>query len=329
MAVSHMKLNKLRQLMSNRREFARLIALPALVLTGMAGTAVGAEPGARPNIPLPTLGGKQFWTDRYFHAGWRIQENAVTGHARLLDPGDARRCWGHCAACRAVFERIRTERGIEVPDGHLVVLVHGLGRSRASFGKLERALVAAGYRTAVISYASTRRSVARNADGLAEMLENLEGFDRISFVTHSLGGLVVRDMLAREDVPWRKRIEVNALVMTAPPSRGSRMADILQYVPPVNLILWRGLLDSRTRVVNTLPAPDVPFAIIAAGRGGSGWNPVLAGDDDLIVSVEETRLEGGAAWMRVDGIHALVMNYPDSIAATINFIEHRRFENTA
>jgi pimeloyl-ACP methyl ester carboxylesterase len=320
-----MILNKLRDSMSTIGKSTRRAALPALILGGIAGNAVATEPGAWPNIPMPTLGGVQFWTDRYIHSGWRIQENAVTGHARLLDPGNVRRCWGAYAVCRAVFERIRAERGIEPWNGHLVILVHGLGRSRASLGGLERALSDAGYQVAAISYASTRRSVARNADDLNELIENLEGVDRISFVTHSLGGLVVRDLLARGDAPWRGRIAVNALVMTAPPSRGSRMADILQYVPPVNLILWRGLFGSRTRVVATLPAPDVPFAIIAAGRGGMGWNPVLAGDDDLIVSVAETRLDGAAGWIRVNGIHAFVMNYPDSIAATIDFIEHKRF----
>jgi pimeloyl-ACP methyl ester carboxylesterase len=315
----------LRHLMLNAKKSARRVALPALILCAIAGNAVAAEPGAWPNIPFPTLGGKQFWTDRYLNSGWRIQENALTGHARLLDPGNVRRCWGTYEACRAVFERIRADRRIEPYNGHLVILVHGLGRSRASLGGLERALKAAGYQVAAISYASTRRSVARNADDLNELIESLEGVDRISFVTHSLGGLVVRDLLARAESPWRKRIEVNALVMTAPPSRGSRMADVLQYVPPVNLILWRGLFDSRTSAVAALPAPDVPFAIIAAGRGGMGWNPILKGDDDLIVSVEETRLDGAADWMRVDGIHAFVMNYPDSIAATVDFIENRHF----
>ena len=307
---------------------ARRIGIPAVILGGIAGNAMAAEAGPWLNIPMVTLGGMQFWTDRYFYSGWRIQENAITGHARLLDPGNVRRCWGGYAACRAVFDRIRAVRGIKPQPGHLVILVHGLGRSRASLGGLERALRTAGYKVAAISYASTRRSVARNADDLTELIENLEGVDRISFVTHSLGGLVVRDLLAR-DADWRERIEVNALVMTAPPSRGSRMADALQYVPPVNLILWRGLFDSRTSIVAGQPTPDVPFAIIAAGRGGMGWNPFLKGDDDLIVSVEETRLDGAAGWMRVNGIHAFVMNYPDSIAATINFLEHRRFKSPA
>lgn len=320
-----MKLNILRYKIHDMKKLARRCAASALILGGVAGSGMAAGSGVWPNIAMPTLGGKQFWTDRFIHGGWRVQENALTGHSRLLDPRNIRRCWGGYAACRAVFERIRADRGIEPYAGHLVILVHGLGRSRDSMGGMQRALTAAGYQVAAISYASTRRTVARNADDLEELIGALEGVDRISFVTHSLGGLVVRDLLAREGAPWRSRIEVNALVMTAPPNQGSRMADILQYVPPINLILWRGLFDSRTREVAARPVPDVPFAIIAAGRGGMGWNPILEGDDDLIVSVEETRLDGAAGWMRVDGIHTFVMNHPDSIRATIDFLERRRF----
>ncbi|MEM8736309.1 MAG: hypothetical protein AAGG44_18915, partial [Planctomycetota bacterium] len=42
----------------------------------------GNEPEAAkpyPNVPLPTLGGKQFWTDFAWRRGWRLQKNAVTG----------------------------------------------------------------------------------------------------------------------------------------------------------------------------------------------------------------------------------------------------------
>lgn len=84
--------------MASAKKSTRRFALPALILGGMAGNAMAAEAGAWPNIPFPTLGGKQFWTDRYIYSGWRIQENVITGHSRLLDPGDMRRCWGAFAA---------------------------------------------------------------------------------------------------------------------------------------------------------------------------------------------------------------------------------------
>ncbi len=277
-----------------------------------------------PNIALPTLGGKQFWADRYLNAGWRIQENVVTGHARLLDPDNIRRCWGGYEACRGEFERIRDARAIAPYSGHLVILAPGLGRSRASMGGLQTRLREAGYQVAGIDYPSTLRSLARNADGLAALIEGLEGVDRVSFVTHSLGGLLVRELLSR-DAEWRGRIEVNAVVMIAPPSRGAAIADILRWVPPVNLIMGRGLIEATTRHARTLPAPDAPFGIIAFGRGGMGYNPFLRGDNDLLVSVDETRLDGAADWTRLHGLHGFAPNYPETARALISFLEDRNF----
>lgn len=319
----------LRRLAQGARPPPFLALFPALFIGAGAENAATGRPWALPNMALPTLGGMQFWTDRYLYAGWRIQHNVVTAHSRLLDPRNIRRAWGGYEACRAAFGQIRANRNIEPYRDHLVVLVHGLGRSRISFRGLERALRDAGYQVAAVSYASTRRSVARNADDLAELLEYLEGVEKVSFVTHSLGALVVRDLLTRGDAPWRDRIAVNGLVMMAPPSRGSRMADVLQYAPPVNLILWRGLFDARTKTVAALPAPDVPFAIVAAGNGRRGWNPLLAGDDDGIVSAEETRLQDAAGWMRVDGIHSFIMNHPKTVTAVVEFVERKRLSNPA
>ena len=45
-------------------------------------------------LAVPTLGGRQFWSDRLVYGGWRIQENFLTGHSRLLDAGNVRRAWG-------------------------------------------------------------------------------------------------------------------------------------------------------------------------------------------------------------------------------------------
>lgn len=311
------------------RHVRNLRFIVPFVLAGILSDMAAANPAtAWPNVALPTLGGRQFWADRYLHGGWRIQENVLTGHARLLDPRDVRRCWGRYDACRTAFERIRVERDIAPYGEHLVLLVHGLGRSRASFGALKRALADAGYDVATIAWPSTRRGLGANADDIETLLGELEGVRRISFVTHSLGGLLVRDLLAR-NAAWRDRIAVESVVMIAPPSGGSAMADVLQYVPPVNLLLWRGLFDATSRHVATLPAPDVPFGIIAAGRGGAGYNPLLAGDNDLVVRVDETRLEGAADWVRVTGLHAVVMNAPDTVRAVLNFLEFQRFGDPA
>lgn len=298
------------------------------LLGGLSDMAAANQATTWPNIAFPTLGGRQVWADRYLHNGWRIQENVFTGHARLLDPRDIRRCWGPYEACRAEFERIRAERNIAPHGEHLVLLVHGLGRSRASFGGLEQALKETGYDVAGVGYPSTRRSLSANADSLEALIGDLDGVRRISFVTHSLGGLLVRELLAR-DAAWRDRIAVDAVVMIAPPSQGSAMADVLQYVPPVNLLLWRGLFDATTDHAGTLPAPDIPFGIVAAGRGGAGYNPLLGGDDDFLVAVGETRLDGASDWVQVHAPHTVVMNRPETVHAVMNFLEYKRFAGAA
>ena len=47
-----------------------------------------------PNINFPTMGGEVFWNDIYSLNGWRVQQNTITKHCRVLDPNNIRRAWG-------------------------------------------------------------------------------------------------------------------------------------------------------------------------------------------------------------------------------------------
>ena len=62
----------------------------------------------------------------------------------------------------------------------------------------------------------------------------------------------------------------------------------------------------------TLPIPDVPFAIFA------GDAPGVPGDGLLLVS--ETRLEGAAEHRVVPVIHTFIMNHADVIRGTVAFL---------
>ena len=79
------------------------------------------------NVKVPTLGGKQFWSDVLVQKGWRIQQNVFTGHHRLLDAGDQRQAWGEYEKCLA---RLRKAR-LTPHRGQVVVVLHGLFRTRA------------------------------------------------------------------------------------------------------------------------------------------------------------------------------------------------------
>jgi len=278
-----------------------------------------------PNLDLPTLGARQFWADVFWFAGWRIQENVLSGHHRLLDDQDVRRAWGPREACRAVFERERLAQHLSPEADHLVVLLHGLARDRTVWEPMERALIDAGYAVAAVAYPSTRRSVSEHAAQLSQLLTILEGPSRVSFVTHSLGGLIVRAAM-RADATWVDRLPPQRVVMIAPPSRGSSLAQALADFQPFSIFAGPSGQDLALRELADLPAPRCSFGIIAAGRGSAeGFNPWIEGDDDGIVAVEETRLAGATDFLLLKGLHTFVMKDTDAIAATLSFLSSGRF----
>ena len=280
------------------------------------------------SLPLPTLGGKQLWRDVFLHAEWRIQENVLTGHFRLLDPRDLRHAWGSFEDCRRQFETLRREQSLRPRGPHLVLLVHGIARSTGTFSDLKPALQAAGYDAAAISYPSTRGSIESHAEGLSLLLDRLQGTTQVSFVTHSMGGLVVRHLLSRER-DWMQRLEVSSVVMIAPPNRGSAVARLLKGLLPYRLIYGQSGQQLIPEAVLQMPVPlGFPIAIVAGGKGdGQGYNPFLEGDDDGTVKVAETLLPGAQGPIVVSAVHATISNHPTTIAATLRFLNHSRFKS--
>ncbi|MCG8543571.1 MAG: alpha/beta fold hydrolase [Alphaproteobacteria bacterium] len=284
-----------------------------------------AETATRLNFPIPTLGGKQIWSDIFIQDNWRIQRNVYTGNCRLLDPNNIRRASGTYDHCRSFFGQCRPESAKRDGSDHLVLLVHGLGRSAGAFTEMEDALRRAGYETESVNYPSTRQSIAAHADNLDHIIETLDGVEKLSFVTHSLGALVVRELLSR-DHTWQEQTEPHRIVMIAPPNQGSQLADRLKSLQAYQWITGesgQGLTSDEAR---KLPAPDVEFGIIAGGRGNEiGFNPLLPGDDDGLVTVAETQLDGARDFLLVPTTHGLVDDHPQTIDATVTFLRDGRF----
>ena len=110
-----------------------------------------------------------------------------------------------------------------------------------------------------------------------------------------------------------------------PPSRGSSLARRLLPWWPFRSILGRSAVQIGRRGPEA-PPPPCEFGIVAAGRGdGRGWNPLLEGDDDGVVSVEETRLPGAREVLFVRGYHTTVMRHPEVTASVIRFLETGAF----
>jgi pimeloyl-ACP methyl ester carboxylesterase len=285
----------------------------------------------RPNLPLPTFGGKQFWADRLHFRGWRLQQHAVTGHCRLLDPKSIRYCWGPYELCIERLEDLKVRLGLAPYSGEVVVALHGLFRARSSMARLCSYLRdSAEFECCNVSHPSTRCDIATHASNLASIVAGLSGAETIHFVGHSLGNIIVRRYLGE-----RLRADNDAslpaigrMVMIAPPNQGAEIARRLARWG-LKLVLGKPFTELGTGWKDFVAKLGVPseFGIIAGGRGrDSGYNPLLTGDDDLIVSVAETRLEGATDYLVLPAMHAFIMNHPEVQRQTAYFLRNGKFE---
>jgi hypothetical protein len=301
------------------------------------GHAPSFLPATLPNLPTMTLGGEQVWSDELVFRGWRIQQNVVTGHYRLLDAKDVRQAWGSWDQCRAAFDRAREREGLKPLEGKVVVTLHGLGRSRDHMEGISRYLEEQGDFTCVdVTYASTRRTLDEHAQSLARVLEHLSGAEEIHFVCHSLGNLVVRRYLgeADSDEPrWKPDPRIQRMVMLGPPNNGAQLAGLIARI--VQEAQWAQWLagPSATALAlewdearKLLATPPFPFGIVAGGCGDDrGLNPWLKGDDDMVVCVEETRLPGAADFRLVNCRHGALMSDATVRKCVLTFLQHGYF----
>ncbi len=276
-------------------------------------------------LPLPTLGGKQLWADELVHRRYRVQRSVVTGHFRLLDPRDVRLAVGTFETCERALALQLAERPAPRHSDHVVILLHGIFRAKDAWVPMGKALKAAGFDPEPVNYPSTQDSIEGHADQVERLLGRLRGAREVSFVTHSMGGLVARELLAR-DAPWRERLAVNRLVMIATPNRGADMADRLAPLWAFRRLAGPAGSQLTHDYVPELPLPNVPFGIVAGVRGdGRGFNPLLQGDDDVTVSLDSTHLEGAEDRMTVQAIHTFIMQSPPVVAATVRYLKTGRF----
>lgn len=272
-------------------------------------------------MEMPTLGGRLFWGDVAHFRGWRIQENVLTKHFRLLDPQDKRHCSGTLEDCVAKLDEIKKERALEPLSGMAVIFVHGMGRSSKSWPTLAKRAEKAGYLVVAFDYPSTRCSITESAEYLAKVIDSLEGIDHIDIVAHSMGGLVSRAYLAKHDDS-----RLHRLVMLGVPNLGAEMADKVVALPLYQWICGPGgceLVTDPEGLIASLPTPEFEFAIVAGGKGTlTGYNPLIPGDDDGTVTVASTRLPGASDFILVEGgMHSFLMFDERVVDATMRFLE--------
>jgi hypothetical protein len=209
-----------------------------------------------------------------------------------------------------------------------VILLHGLCRTSASMGRMEEALTQAGYQVENVDYPSRTARVQQLADNvigraLAECQR--DGATRIDFVTHSLGGILVRSYLARHSLPTLGRV-----VMLAPPNQGSEVVDKLGgwlLFKWINGPAGNELGTDTDSSPNQLGPLNYPVGIIAGDRSINWINSMLIpGRDDGKVSVERTKLAGMSDHIVIHTAHPFIMMNREAIRQTIQFLRTGAFD---
>lgn len=292
------------------------------------------------NLPLKTAGGAQVWTDHQWRDGWRVQHNVIAGHWRLVDADDVRRAWGSRAHCTEVLETMVPEHRFKSADGiaegehddppRVIILVHGLLRTHHCMKPLEQAFAEVGQQNVVrFSYASSRQSIEEHAVALRELIEELPEDTELSFVTHSMGGIVVRRLigdLQRDGDPHGVIQRSRSMVMLGPPNQGAYIARVLASTGLYEVVTGPGGMELGPRWAEfeaTLATPPFPFGIIAGDKSGTKVlrNPLLEGPSDLLVTVEEAKLEGAEFFEVVSVVHSLLMRDPDVMERVVQFVQ--------
>ncbi|WP_254512257.1 esterase/lipase family protein [Anatilimnocola floriformis] len=288
-----------------------------------------------PNIPSVTLGGEQFWSDELVRNGWRLQLNVMSGHHRLLDNKDVRRAWGTHDQCHEKFAEIARAEAWPPVKKKVVITLHGLIRSREAMEGIGAFLQKEGdYEWVNVGYASTRRTIDQHAESLAKIIAGLEGAEEINFVCHSLGNIIVRRYLGEASATepkWKPDARIKRFVMLGPPNNGAELAKRFIGNKVVAMVIGpsgKQLSKDWETVSTKLAVPKCDFGIIAGGNGSDGGlNPLIAGDDDWVVSVAETRLPGACDFRCVNLLHGQLMNDPQVRSYVLEFLRTGCFES--
>ncbi len=218
-----------------------------------------------------------------------------------------------------------------------VVLLHGLGRTYLSMSHLAAELERAGYHVVNLSYPSRTLPIETIAsDWLPTQLRasGAAPAPRVHFVTHSMGGIVLRQWLAH--AAPAERANLGRVVMIAPPNAGSEVSERLAGFPPFRWFTGENGRRLGTRVTDLpqalgpWPVDAPPLGIIAGDRSlnplFSAWLP---GPDDGKVSVASTRLAGMTDAVVLHHSHTWLIWRADTVAQVLSFLRVGRFDTAA
>ncbi len=148
--------------------------------------------------------------------------------------------------------------------------------------------------------------------------------EKVHFVTHSMGGVLVRSYLGQQPEAHGGRV-----VMLSPPSQGSELIDAFADSPLLQSLVGPAgsqLRTDSTGISGQLGPVRFELGIVTGDRSLSplgSW--LIPGPDDGKVGVDRARVDGAADFMVVSATHTFIMNRRDVAEEVVSFLREGRF----
>ncbi len=211
-----------------------------------------------------------------------------------------------------------------------VILLHGLARSSTSFLFMKNALQGIGYDVVNADYPSRDGSIADlSKETLPRAINECDPNKEIHFVTHSLGGILVRHYLKHVE---EKPVNLGHVVMLGPPNKGSPVVNRLRNLPGFGL--WNGIAGKQlgteaNSVPNQLGPVDYSLGVIAGKQSIAPlFSSIIEGPDDGKVSIESTKVEGMTDHIILPITHTFMMNSPAAFRQVAHFLREGQFKHS-
>ncbi len=233
--------------------------------------------------------------------------------------------------CIMMMSQSPSKTEAKVKKNEYVILLHGMGRTKYSMKTMERFLEKKGYQTKNVGYPSTGETINKIAElhvGSAVKSCEKKGAEKIHFVTHSLGGIVLRQYLQDHTLPPGSRA-----VMLSPPNKGSNVTDAFK---DYSFYKWgtgpagQKLGTGPESMPNSLKPIDIDVGIIIGNKSlNPFYSSFIDGENDGKVSVEQAKLKEMTDLLVVPSSHSFIMRDSLVMKQVVIFLKDGRFDHAS
>ncbi|MCE5249882.1 alpha/beta fold hydrolase [bacterium] len=214
---------------------------------------------------------------------------------------------------------------IAEPENELVVLIHGFCRTKRDMYPLQTFLESRGYHVFCPTLPTAFGSLETCTLKFEEEFRELNGqYDRVHFVGHSMGGLIIRLFLSRNDVPGLGRC-----ILIGTPNNGTELAALAdRYCKPFMWIFkpCRSFQPGRVEIPPPLNSPPPEMGAIAGNGSGLFLGRFITGENDGRVPVDSVPFSGMKELIVLPFNHVEIHHRPETAELVIWFLRDGTFQ---